>query len=66
MTKNATTNEAPVAEAPTEPVTVTIYRPVKDLNGFTIGYEPVQVPVTQAETKVLPGGLAGKPNFTEA
>lgn len=56
-------NEAPEATKPTEDIKVIIWRPIKDQNGFTQGYESVEVPQSQAQSQPVPGGLAGKPNF---
>lgn len=55
--------EAPEELKPTEPVTVKITRPVKDLNGMVYTWEEVEVPAEAAAHKPVPGGLAGKPPF---
>ncbi len=42
---------------------VTVYRPVKDLNGMTQGFEAIEVDPEKAESTILPGGLLDRPNY---
>jgi hypothetical protein len=46
-----------------EKTTVTVYRPIKDLNGMVQGFEPIEVEPEKAESVILPGGLLDRPKY---
>lgn len=41
----------------------TVYRPVKDANGMTQGFEEIEVDPEKAESVILPGGLSSRPKY---
>lgn len=63
MSKKEKETEVKEQETTEEIETTVVYVPVKDLNGMTMGYKPVKVPVDKAKFTMVPGGLAARPEY---